>query len=441
MACGCSSTCDKCTPYVVQNRGPQGPAGPAPNITIGITVLPAGSDPEVTPSGVSPYLHYQLGIPAQALPLFSVVANTLAAGAPATASIDNTNPLAPVLTLGIPRGEDGDDGVSLFTSMTASFVQPAPGGLVTVALGTSAPFVTNRWVHIQGGGHYIVNSNPLNPTQVIIKNPGAADLLPYWGSTATSIPTNAATGATISASGASNQVAVCGIPGLIGIQGIAGVGVTPTTGVGVPSDPPALASQTVTLRYDSLSAPTWVRFYVWNGASWDAGPNMMGPRGSISFFGTADPNVTPPTGSTASDIYFRQTGGVLQIYRNIGSNVWDLEIAYSLAGVTTQASVHDTPGVFAIDTAIFSHVITADKPIELDYDDSNYSGQGEWVVVIRNIDGGSIAVTYAAGQWERDPAVTLPSTLATTATLVLRFVRNEISGNYVFTSAFLPAAV
>jgi hypothetical protein len=187
--------------------------------------------------------------------------------------------------------------------------------------------------------------------------------------------------------------------------------------------------------------PTVFQPYAWDGAAWVAGPNIMGPRGSATFFQAADPNLSQPSGSQNGDVVVRQNGTTLQYYRRITSGTWGLEASFSLAGTTTVPITHSAPGTQTLDLANFSYVITADKPLELDWDDTNYNGQGAWTVVIENVDAGSIALTYATGQWEEDAAVTLPSTIAAGAILILRFIQNPVSGLYTFTSAFVPAAV
>jgi hypothetical protein len=96
-----------------------------------------------------------------------------------------------------------------------------------------------------------------------------------------------------------------------------------------------------------------------------------------------------------------------------------------------------------LDLAYLSYNIQADKDLELDWDsDANFDEQAEWLISITNLDGSSpIALTYAVGQWEKDPALTLPSTIAAGVTQTLRFIKDEETGLYIFTSEFIAVAV
>lgn len=441
--CNCSPC--KCPPSVAKgDPGIQGVPGPAPQfISTEVEILPADGTPELTISGVSPHLSMLLQLPQAPSPVFGTpVVNQLNPGAPNTVTINNANPLAPILTFGLAAGADGEDGVSPFTSLTAQFTQPAAGGTVVITVGDTSWISLGAWLYIAGGGHYVVASNPISATQVLVRNPGTSELSPY-GWTATSIPTNAAAGATVANTGFDTQVQASGIPGTRGQNGAAGL--TPVISVvyAIPSSPPASAE--LGFVYYSNAAPPAIPTlfipYSWSGVSWVAGPNLAGQRGSTTFFQSADPNTSEPTGSQNGDVVVRQTGGTLQFYRRISASTWDLEVSYALAGTATVPITHDAPGTVALDLASFSYAITADKDLELDWDDANYNGQGEWTVVIRNIDGATIDLTYATGQWEENPAITLPATIATTAVVVLRFIQNPLSGLYTFTEAFTPAAV
>jgi hypothetical protein len=115
-------------------------------------------------------------------------------------------------------------------------------------------------------------------------------------------------------------------------------------------------------------------------------------------------------------------------------------------GAVTQTISHTSPGTVALDLANFSQSIGADKDITLNWDDTNNSEQGEWTVVLENVDGGSnIDLDFTAARWEYDPALTafasLPISLAPADVVVIEFKKNVRSGLYVITNYFAPTAL
>lgn len=64
-----------------------------------------------------------------------------------------------------PTGADGVDGISAVTTVTASYVQPAVGGLVNVNVLDTRGFVSGQEVYVAEGGYYQVG--PINGTSSI----------------------------------------------------------------------------------------------------------------------------------------------------------------------------------------------------------------------------------------------------------------------------------
>lgn len=113
------------TDWLESLRGPKGDAGPAPAITIGtIETLDPSAKATVTLGGTAENPILSFGIPkgskgdtgatgaTGATPVFTIgTVTTLAAGSSATASISGTA-AAPILNLGIPRGDRGYTGAT-----------------------------------------------------------------------------------------------------------------------------------------------------------------------------------------------------------------------------------------------------------------------------------------------------------------------------------------
>ena len=108
-----------------------------------------------------------------------------------------------------------------------------------------------------------------------------------------------------------------------------------------------------------------------------------------------------------------------------GSNLINGEVLATnrVIGAERRLVVTPTTGNYPVDLAYEVTHIQIDKAIELDWDDTHYSEDATWVVYVENVDGSTQNITYAAGVWARDPAITLPATIATTETqvYVMRF--------------------
>jgi len=390
MSCACDGPCSCDASIPVGPRGFPGEPGPATTITASAIQLPEGSQPVVVVSGVPPTQHLQFGIPAAASPVFdtNVPVVTLPAGSPATAAIDNTNPLAPILSLEIPEGADGENGWGTAFELLDSFNMPAPGGTTgLVTIGDNRMVEVGTWVKITGfsiEGNWFVVTAKAGDDQAQFRNPGPTDLLPYWG-VAASVPSNAPTGTLFSPG---ELGVVVGAPGLRGLQGTGGL--TPQVNIvyTIPVNPPVDAAHYLVLYFNAAppSIPTIGRFYEWNGASWDGGPNFVAAGGTATYSGAADPNVTPPSGAKLLDLYIQFASSNAVYWQLTAPTTWTTIGTVSLMGTTTSVGTHTGGGTYTFDAAVFSHIISTDSDIDLAPDTTNYNGAGTWMFSIRNSD-------------------------------------------------------
>lgn len=444
MSCACSGSCSCDASIPVGPRGLPGASGPANEITASVTPLPAGDAPTVVVSGVPPIQHLEFGIPAAASPVFdtTVPVVTLPAGDSATAAIDNTDPLAPILSLQIPQGADGADGETPFTALAAAFVQPAAGSTVTVTGADVSWMTLDSWIYIQGGGHYVVASNPLSATQIIVRNPGAADLSPF-GWSAPNIPTNTAAAATITSTGFDNQIQPSGPPGVAGQNGDAGPAAQIVVQYTVPVSPPVSDEFNTVLYFNAAppSIPTIGRFYSWNGASWDGGPNFVAAGGTTTYFGAADPNVTPPAGAKLLDLYIQFVANNAVYWQLTAPSTWSTIGTVSLLGTATVQESHTSPGTITLDAENFSYLIEADKDIDIDFDQTNYDGQGMWTIVIFNVDAAPIDFTAGGLLTSGIPTLPLAIPPNESAVVVIRkygFSAALPMADFVIEQAYVP---
>lgn len=428
----CQGPCNCCAPTRPARPPLRAEPAPAPTITFGFYTLPVGSDPVVVQSGVSPVLHYEVGFPLAASPVFgtNVVVNMIPNGDPASGTIDNTDPLNPILTLNIPSPLDGVDGETPFTALTASFVQPAPGNTVTMTGEDVEWMALGAWIYIQGGGWYIVASNPLSATQIIIRNPGTAELTPYWGTPPSGSPwsstwfmaTNASTGATITPTGFDSQVQPSGPPAPRGPQGDSGL--TPVVAITytVPVSAPVSEAYNLVLYFNVAppNIPTIGRYYSWNGASWDGGPNFVAAGGTNTYSGTADPNVAPPAGAKLLDLYIQFSGSNAVYYRLTAPSTWSIIGTVALMGTSTTVDTHTGGGAYSFDAAVFSYVLSTDSDINLAPDVTNYDGAGTWMFSIYNSDASPHDFSDGSNVASGIPTLPLTIPAGDTANIVLR---------------------
>ena len=407
MACNsCSSSPCQCEALQIQ-RGPRGftgQTGPAPVITAEVETLAAGSDATVNFTGGAGVYNMLLGIPVGA-----------------------TGPQG-------PAGANGTNGIA-FTTLTAAFTQPALGNLETITVGSTAFMQLDQPIYIAQGGTYIAASNALSATQIIVRNPGALDGYPLG------VVGQTAPGATVPVSGSLSQVTVGGRPGRDGTngtpgpQGVPGPASIVTLTTTIPTLPPAPGGELVAYT-DSLVTPTIFQFYFYSGGSWRAGPNIMGTPGTLTVSTGGNPNTTLPTGPIGTFAYrtdvpslWLKTGAVTWVLlftftptfaqvAAVTSGLIDSATVYTnrIVGYTPLVDTHTSPGVYILDLAYQGIEISADKDLELNWDDTNYSDYGQWTVTIENVDASPINLTYTAARWFKKTGLTLPATLAAGAT-------------------------
>ncbi len=443
--CSCSGKCG-CAPQSKVQPPLRSLPAPIPEITWSVLQLPAGSTPTVVVSGVPPVYHVQIGFPGAFSPTFgtNVTVNMIPNGDPASGTINNTDPLNPILTLNIPSPLDGQDGVSPFTELTASFVQPAAGSTVTITVADTSWMSLGSWIYIaNGGGHYVVASNPLSATQILVTNPGAAQLSPF-GWVATSIPTNGAPGATITSSGFDNQVQPSGPPGTIGETGASGL--TPQVSIvyTVPVSAPVDAAHNLVLYFNAAppSIPTIGRFYEWNGSSWDGGPNFVAAGGTITYSGNSNPNTSPPSGAKLLDLYIQFTGTDAVYWQLTSPSTWTTIGTVALLGTATSVDTHTGGGTYTFDAAVFSYIISTDSDIDLDADVTNYDGNGTWRFTIRNSDGSPH--DFNIGGLVQSGIPTLPLSIPSLGAANVIITRHSANGTtfnskFVVEQAYIPS--
>jgi hypothetical protein len=106
-----------------------------------------------------------------------------------------------------PGGEGGGAGANAYTTLTASFVQPAVNSAVTATVAATGFLAQGVPVYVAGGGFYLVAS-VLGPTSLSLTNLGYSP--------------NASPGATVNSAG---LVLTCGLKGDTGAAGAAAGGV------------------------------------------------------------------------------------------------------------------------------------------------------------------------------------------------------------------------
>ncbi len=405
MACNCSSSTCGCGTLTIPRgpRGFDGEIGPAPELVFPTpTTLPPGSDVTINVVETLGTYTISLGLPA---------------GATGT-------------------GTAGTNGRNAFTTTTAPFSQPANTGAVYLN-GLPIQVVDNswaqpgQWIYIPGGGDYFIRSKS-GLTTINIANPG----FPYYS---TGIVSNApvgtviGTGAGVTPGGRPGTDGATGGTGIPGTDGNPGVDAELLVVSTVPVAAPAPGRATVIVT-DSPTTPTFTRLYSWNSGttSWNAVGNIQGAAGTQIVTTPGDPNVTLPVGAIGT-VAIRTD--VVSIYTKTGTSTWTLsasvtptfqQVATTSSGdfgttpVSTQRvmgfvplnDTHAAPGVYTLDLQYQGIEVNADKDIELDFDDTSFGEQAEWVFAVTNTDGSPINVTYTAGKWAKATGLTEPATIA-----------------------------
>lgn len=410
MACDCTTSDCGCDTLDVPlgPRGLAGPPGITPRLIFSVATLPAGSSATVSQTGGPASYDIILGIPAGAT----------GAGNP---------------------GINGTNGLNAFTTLTAAFTQPALSGIATISVVDNSWVEPDQWIYIPGGGYYIVVT-PVGSTTIQIRNPGPAQGFP------SGVTGNASPATNIGGNG--TGVTPGGIPGNAGATGETGE--NGDTGADaellvvntVPVSAPAPGRSTVVVT-DSATTPTFTVLYTWNGSAWAQTANIQGAAGSQIINTPGDPNVTLPGGDLGD--YAVRTD-VPSMYVKTGVSTWTSVVSLTptfeqvatesggdfgtvpgytqaIIGFEDQTYNHNSVGTFTFDNAVQSSVVLADKDIELDWDDTGYTENGNWLWQITNTDASPINVTYATGQFAKDTGLSLPSTLAASATQVYHLVR------------------
>lgn len=438
--CSCSSTpCGCLTPNIPRGpRGFSGEPGPAPSFTVGtVTALPAGSTPVFDITGTSPNLTIDIGL---------VTGDTGPAGAAGA------------------NGTNGQNGINSFTSLVASFTQPSPGSMVTITVANSSWMSLGSWVYISGGGWYVVASNPLSGSQIIVRNPGAADLAAVWPGGPTSVPQNTAAGTVITSTGFSSQVQPSGPPGIKGTPGTGGVaglpGVIQVVNAIPTSAPPP--NEVFKIYTDSPTTPTVITGYSWNGLAWVATANLTPAAGTKIVSTAGDPNVTLPAGTVVGDYAIRTD--VPSIYVKTTVSTWTLQVTLTntfqqvatqsggdmgTVPLSTQAVVgfvpftdtHSAPGTYTIDLQYQGTHVDANKNIDLDWDDVTFSDSAVWEFQLTNSDPSSINITYAATRWAKATGLTEPATLAAGATQMFVLRKNVAGDRLIIEDTFVVANI
>jgi hypothetical protein len=419
----CASNCGNCSTCAPDikpgKRGPQGIPGPANTLTFSITALPPGSEPEVDVTGVSPNQNVAIGFP-----------------------------LAVPGTQG-PTGPAGDNATELFTNLS-SFTVPALNATATATVGDTSWMVQGAWVYIGTAGYFRVAS-VLSPTTVSLTNPGSSLGWP------TGLPSQAAPLTVIASDATQTQVIHAAIPGIPGAAGAAGApGATPQLFVNATTTIPVAAPADggeIVLYYDNPTIPTIVAFYAWDGAAWNASPNLIGPEGTLWQTTNGDPNVTLPSGPVGT---FVLRTDVLSIYQRVSPSTWTLvgsltptydQVWTASSGLTTRP-VYYTPdtethtsGKFTMDLTRVLTVVDVQAAIELDY--STLTNYGEWWLELENSTAGALAVTYTAGEWEEATGVTTLTLLAASGSPGDRAILHIIAskGKLVITQVIIPVAI
>lgn len=437
MACNdCNSTTNGC----VCQPGRAGEPGPPNTISISVSTLPAGSDPVVVPSGVSPVQHFAIGFPLSPLPNITA---TAVEGTPTGVTVGGT-PQSPVLNFTIAPGADGENGWGTAFELLDSFNMPAPGGTTGfITIGDNRMVEVGTWVKITGysiEGNWFVVTAKSGDDQAQFRNPGPSDLLPYWG-VATDVPSNAPPGTLFSAG---ELGVVVGAPGLRGLQGDSGW--TPQLAVVyvVPTLAPVSEAESMVFVANASPPAQATSFtpyiYDYNTLTWVAGPNIAGPPGSTTYFQAADPNLVPIPGSNIGDGNWSVVGNTAILRMQTTISAWATVGTISLMGITTVLATHSVAGTFTIPAENFSTLITADKDIDFDFDQTNYAGQGTWKAVVFNNDPGAIDITK--GGLMANPDITFPVTIAAGQTAYVEFAAYSSDGlvfnRFTIESCYVP---
>lgn len=379
-------------------RGYQGEPGPALEVSeVNVTTLAPGSDATGSASQSGQFLIMNFGIPAGA-----------------------TGPEG-------PSGGDGADGQTFATTLT-SFNAPALNVTSPATVGDTSWMQVGQWLFIEGGGYFYVTAVN-SPTSVQLLNAGS---VAGWPS---GVPGNLISSA-VAATGSGIQVQLASPPGIPGEEGPAGPEPElPDTIIETVTTPPVGApapGEELKIYVDNLVTPTTTLFYSWNGATWDASPELIGPDGTKIIPTAGDPNSTLPGGLNIGDFALNTVAPGLWL--KTGASTYVLQVSLvntfsqvatasagdmgttpvstqAIVGFVTNADTHNAPGTYTFDLQYQSTYVDADKDIDLDWTDGAYNKDGRWLFLVQNNDAAPINVTYAAGRWAKDSGITEPPSI------------------------------
>lgn len=287
----CSPGCPTCATIITTRgvRGYAGPTGQTPVVSATVTGIAAGQPPVVTQTGTV------------LAPVFNFA---LPAGAQGTAGTNGTN------------GGVGVAGNDSYTTLTASFVQPAPDVTLPYS-GVTVNVVDGLWpavgqkIFVEGGGTYILISK--TSTTLELNNPG--------------YPDNASPGATINSGGRVGPGGDQGVQGPTGIGTAGANGTTPTlrSGSGVPASGLGVDGDWYAQQVNSGR----VVFYGKSGGAYSTQGSVTGNR--LNVF-TADPNTLSLNANDQDQGTWVNGNTVNQYYYNGGTSTWVLFNTYSNSG-------------------------------------------------------------------------------------------------------------
>lgn len=224
------------------------------------------------------------------------------------------------------NGTNGIDGQPAWTTLTSlnpltppSFVQPAIGQTVLVTVNNSQWLGQGVPVHLGGnpGNWYIVSAAA--GIGVVLRNPGVNDGYPFG------ISSNAAPGTVVT----DTLLTARGKDGHDGQDGTSVVGpvgpVGPSVGVfvGIPASPPAPGATTTVLAADNPVAPTYVKYYHWNGATWQVAADVTPKAGSKILFLSGDPNAQPSSYGADTDVCMdTSVANTVKIWQRLSPGTW-----------------------------------------------------------------------------------------------------------------------
>jgi len=356
------------------------------------------------------------------------------------------------------QGLPGTPATNLFTTLTA-FTVPSLDTSTTAIVGDTSWMTIGGWLYIRGAGYFRI-ANIFTGTTVLLANPGASSGYPPDPATPTIsiIPNQAAVGTVVASDATVNQVihaAAPGVPGVTGAPGTPGPSAPPNEIVIVTTPPvgaPA-AGRELQVYTDSLSAPSTVELYAWDGSSWSASPSLIGPAGTVITTTNTDPTSSPPSGpvgtiiirTDVAGIYVKTSGSTATLLVSLTptfNQVWSQSSGAMANAIyytpLTYTHVSDA-SPYVIDLTRKLTVVDLQDNIELDY--GTLTVYAEWIIEMDNTTGGSLNVDFASGKWEENSslAISAPIALGAGDRLILKYTSSK--GLLLITDVITPSAL